>query len=89
MINPGGGKPHALQPDSRGGRQAENYHISGQLETQYNKTKTPIRVLQIIGKSGPYQGGQLSCPGTPTVTSNQVQLQNHLLLIKTRSNTSD
>lgn len=28
-------------------QQAENDHISGQLETQYYKTKSPIRVLHM------------------------------------------
>lgn len=92
-----------------GRHSASRKHISGQLETQYNKTKSPIRVLQmqmraplnscmcsrmcvveLISKTGLYQAKQqFSSTDTPTVTSNQVQLLNHLLLIKTRSNFSD
>lgn len=46
-------------------------------------------VVELISKTGLYQAKtQFSCADTPTVTSNQVQLLNHLLLIKSCTNIS-
>lgn len=49
-----------------------------------------MSVVELINKTGLFQAKQqFSCTDTPTVSNNQVQPLNHLLLIKTCSNISD